>query len=165
MNKAAVYEANLAQENAYRQEKFAQGETFQRYITEWFRWQEVTFRNYETREEQLTLGENTLGMEIKRDGLFRDTGNLYIEYREKSYSNSVRNAYWTPSGCCRDDSSWLYLIGDEDTFWIFARKRLQQLLNKDRYETRTISRGTSQGFLLPLQDADKECARKVEIAF
>lgn len=100
-----------------------------------------------------TEKENSLGMEIKRDGKFRQTGNLYIEVAERR-----DNAPWKASGVMRDDNNWLYLIGDEQTAYIFMRKSLQALwhkLSSGKYvlgvEMKTTT--TSRGFILPIHIA------------
>ena len=54
--------------------------------------------------------------EIKRDGKFRETGNLYIETAEKSHPDKYE---FIPSGIMRQDNSWLFVIGDEKTIYIF----------------------------------------------
>ena len=151
----------LEASNTYYETKLAQGQSFQQYVTQWFAEQGVVFQDYTTKQEQLEKGENTLGMEIKRDGRFRETGNLYIETEEKS--SSVLNLHWAPSGIFRDDQSWLFCIGDESTFWIFAKKDLQRWSQCGRYEKKQIV--TSRGFVMPVTDADKYCARKVEVYF
>lgn len=59
----------------------------------------------------------------------------------------------------RKDNSWLFVIGDEKTIYIFSTKYLQML--EDRFNK--VSKPTSKGFLIPVQEADKYCIRKIEI--
>jgi len=61
------------------------------------------------------------------------------------------------SGIMRPDNSWLFVIGDELTFWIFSTKYLRLL--KDRYKQKTTP--TSVGHLMPIPDADRYCLRKI----
>ena len=88
-----------------------------------------------------------LGAEIKRDGKFRETGNIYIETSEKSHPDKPE---FTPSGILRKDNSWLYVIGDEKTIYIFSTKYLQLLAN--RYQVKETP--TSRGFIMPISEAE-----------
>ena len=97
-----------------------------------------------------------LGAEIKNDERFRQTGNLYIEVAEKSHP--VKPNY-TPSGIMRADNSWLYVIGDIKTVWIFSTKYLVML--KDRYPP--MQTPTSIAHLMPMAAADKYAIRKIEL--
>jgi hypothetical protein len=97
-----------------------------------------------------------LGAEIKRDGKFRETGNLYIETCEKSHPDKPS---FTPSGIHRKDNSWLFVIGDEKTVYIFSTKYLQML--EKRYKP--VEKATSKGFLMPLNQAEKYCIRRIDL--
>lgn len=107
---------------------------------------------------QYDEGENILGIEIKNDKMFRDTGNLYIEVEEKADAN---NKNYVKSGILRNDNSWLYLIGDYLTVYIFAVNLLVGLYETKKYKN--VEKPTSRGFLLPLGDANKYAARVIEI--
>jgi hypothetical protein len=111
---------------------------------------------YASQKFQNTVGENMLGAEIKRDGKFRETGNLYIETSEKSHPDKP---IYTPSGIHRKDNSWLFVIGDEKIIYIFSTKYLQML--EERYPV--VSKPTSNGFLMPVDQAEKYCIRKINI--
>jgi hypothetical protein len=113
---------------------------------------------YASRRFQNEKGENMLGAEIKRDGNFRETGNLYIELAEKSHPD---NDEYIPSGIMRDDNSWLFVIGDERTLYIFATEYLKKLYDKRGW--RKVQKPTSRGCLMPLIDADNYCIRKIEL--
>lgn len=109
------------------------------------------------------LGENRHDIEIKRDGRFRETGNLYIEYAEKSNPN---NPEYVDSGILRKDNSWLWVIGDEKTLWPFSKCILLLLLNATKngmfiYERKETL--TSQGMLVPLCKADQYCWKKIDV--
>jgi hypothetical protein len=97
-----------------------------------------------------------LGAEIKRDDNFRKTGNLYLEIAEKSHPSKPE---YTPSGIYRPDNSWLFVIGDEKTAYIFSTKYLQLLA--ERYKV--VETPTSRGLLMPLADAEKYCIRKIDL--
>lgn len=111
----------------------------------------------DSRHYQYTEGENILGIEIKNDKLFRETGNLYIETEEKTDEN---NDEFVPSGICREDNSWLYIIGDQRTAYIFGINTLNYLWRTNKY--RATGNPTSRGFLLPLDVAEKCAVRKID---
>lgn len=116
----------------------------------------IVVLGYSSQKYQYEVGENMLGAEIKRDGRFRDTGNLYFETAEKAHPD---NAKFVPSGIHRKDNSWLFVIGDEETIYIFSIKYLSLL--EERYKK--VSGPTSKGFLMPIEDAEKYCIRKIEL--
>ena len=81
---------------------------------------------------------------------------MYIETSEKSHSD---NKEYIPSGIYREDNSWLYVIGDEKTVYIFSTKYLRLL--DSRYKK--VEKPTSKGFLMPVIEAEKYCIRKIEL--
>jgi|1_EtaG_2_1085319.scaffolds.fasta_scaffold05536_4 hypothetical protein len=109
---------------------------------------------YGSKAYQQSVGESRTGVEIKHDEKFCDTGNLYIEIAEKS---RPREGAYTTSGIYRDDNSWLWVIGDYDTLFIFGKRFLQLLHKSERYRTIENNTKTSRGFLLPREDAMKYC--------
>lgn len=142
--------------NGYYKEKLEQGLVFQDVVTKALYQRGVVIVGYSSRRFQNEEGENMLGAEIKRDGNFRKTGNLYLEVAEKS---NPENENYIPSGIMRKDNSWLFVIGDEETVWIFPINYLRML--KGRYkETKTP---TSIGILMPIAEADRYCIRKIEL--
>jgi hypothetical protein len=100
-------------------------------------------------------GENKQGIEIKFDDLYKKTDNLYIEIAEKSNANNLN---FIESGIYRKDNTWLYIIGDYDTVFIFGKTMLKLLHNwhdangNKKYEEKEID--TSRGFLLPKSVAE-----------
>lgn len=141
--------------NGYYAEKLEQGLQFQDVVTRELYQRGIVVIGYASRRAQIEHGENMLGAEIKRDGKFRETGNLYIEFAEKAHPDRKD---FVPSGINRKDNSWLFVIGDEKSIWIFSTKYLRMLAS--RYEQREMP--TSRGFLLPVSEADKYCVRKIE---
>jgi len=106
--------------------------------------------------------ENLLGLEIKFDRRFRETGNLYIETHEKS---DPSNPEYVKSGIYRDDETWLFGIGDEQTFFIFAKTLLRnfvELSDSLTWLKRAKPTPTSMGVLFPLAKARQWAARVVE---
>lgn len=141
--------------NGYYSDKLEEGLQFQDFCTRQLYQRGLVVVGYASRKYQNEEGENMLGAEIKRDGNFRKTGNLYLEVAEKSHPD--KPAY-TSSGIMRQDNSWLFVIGDEGCLWIFGTLWLRKL--KDKY--RQVKSPTSIGHLMPIDDADKYCIRKIE---
>jgi hypothetical protein len=155
MNQQLV-ESRKAYSQGYYNDKLQQGLEFQDVVTSALYQRGIVVVAYSSRKYQVTHGENLLGAEIKRDGKFRETGNLYIETAEKAHPD---NPAFVASGIYREDNSWLYVIGDEKTIYIFSTKYLRML--EARY-TR-VTKPTSIGFLVPMTDAEKYCIRKIEL--
>ena len=142
--------------NGYYQKKLEQGLEFQDVVTEALYHRGIVVVGYASRVFQNKRGENMLGAEIKNDERFRQTGNLYIEVAEKSHPDKPN---YTPSGIMRADNSWLYVIGDIETVWIFSTKYLVML--KDRYPP--MQTPTSIAHLMPMAAADKYAIRKIDL--
>lgn len=142
--------------NGYYQKKLEQGLEFQDVVTEALYHRGIVVVGYASRVFQNKRGENMLGAEIKNDAMFRQTGNLYIEVAEKSHPDKPN---YTPSGIMRADNSWLYVIGDIETVWIFSTKYLVML--KDRYPP--MQTPTSIAHLMPMAAADKYAIRKIDL--
>ena len=98
-------------------------------------------------------GENLMGLEIKFDQRFWETGNLYIETDEKSHPD---RPHYVRSDIYRTDNSWLYAIGDYHVLFIFAKNFLRGI---DKAEPPWLRRfkptGTSVGFGVPLRQGCK----------
>lgn len=142
--------------NGYYGKKLEEGLQFQDVVTRELYLRGIVVVGYSSRRFQNEQGENMLGAEIKRDGEFRKTGNIYLEVAEKSHPD---NPQYVPSGIMRKDNSWLYVIGDEKKIWIFPTEYLRRL--KDRYKR--VEKTTSIGHLMPVKEADKYCIRKIEM--
>lgn len=144
--------------NGYYKEQLEIGLQFQDVVTRELYQRGIVIVGYASRRFQQEEGENMLGAEIKRDGNFRETGNLYIEVAEKAHPD---RAAYTPSGINRADNSWLFVIGDEKTIYIFSTKYLRMLV-KSR-DWRRYEGPTSIGYLCPLVDAERYCLRRIDI--
>jgi len=142
--------------NGYYNDKLQQGLEFQDVVTKALYQRGIVVIGYASRRFQNEEGENMLGAEIKRDGLFRETGNLYIETAEKSHPDKP---LYIASGIYRQDNSWLYVIGDEKTLYIFSVKYLRLL--ESRYPKK--EKPTSRGFIMPIAEAEKYCIRKLDL--
>ena len=142
--------------DGYYEKKLEEGLVFQDVVTAALYRRGIVVVGYASRRFQVERGENMLGAEIKRDGNFRQTGNLYLETAEKAHPN---NPAYAPSGIMRGDNSWLYVIGDEKTIYVFSTKYLRML--DGRY--REVTTATSIGRLMPVAEADKYCIRRIDL--
>jgi len=118
----------------------------------------ISLSTYSSKKYQYNIGENKQGIEIKFDDRYKETGNLYIEVEEKSNAN---NWYYVNSGIYRNDNTWLYLIGDYNEVFIFSKKQLIILHEKNIYKL--VKTPTSIGFLIPKNDAEKYSIKKFEL--
>ena len=140
----------------YYKEKLKEGLHFQDYVIEELYKIGLPLISYSSKEYQNMIGENKAGMEIKYDKRFRDTGNLYIEIAEKS---NPQNINFVPSGIYRNDNTWLYVIGDWETIYIFSKKQLVFLDQKKKFKEVEID--TSRGYLFPIEKAEEFYALKI----
>ena len=104
----------------------------------------ISLNCYSSIKYQNEKGESRAGIEIKFDDQRKRTGNIYIEYAEKSNPN---NKNYVPSGIERKDNTWLYVIGDYDVIYILAKNWLQQF--KNLKDIRHVTTATSKGYLFP----------------
>ena len=123
------------------------GRIFQDYILFDLNKRGISFSNYTSKKFQYKVGENTAGIEIKHDMMFRKTNNLFIEIKTK-----CRNGSWLKSGIYRNDNTWLFLIGDKLKYWIFGKQSLKRILSQDG-KYKLVQTKDSAGYLLPVQDA------------
>lgn len=105
---------------------------------------------------QKQVGESKTGVEIKYDGRYAETGNLYIETGEKA---RPRNGSYAPSGINRSDNTWLYIIGNFDVIFIFPKNFLTALGASNKYRIVENGTKTSVAYLLPHADAEKYAAQ------
>lgn len=147
--------------NQYYKEKLQMGFSFENFIAtliaEKYR---IDLGPYLTPEGQYELGENSLGIEIKNDTLINVYGNVYIEFQEKSRSS---NFEFINSGILKIDNCVYWLIGTNEKFYIFRKKRLIEIFKEELYKNQhgiPSSRGikfkqiqTSRGFVYPIANA------------
>lgn len=102
---------------------------------------------------QQYAGETKVGIEIKLDKRLKETGNVYIEYKERMH----RDGMWVNSGILKNDNTKMILIGDVDKFYILSKDRLldyyqRLILNGEQIAgTRIVAEkehGTSKGFIM-----------------
>lgn len=107
---------------------------------------------YTSREYQLKHGESVYGIEIKLDNLCTKTGRLSIEVAEKGRAS---NASYVPSGIYRADNTWLYVHGNYERFFVFAKKYLRVAHVSGKYQTH--DKPTIKTFYIPMADAERIC--------
>ena len=156
MNQTSLSEDREKYSSGYYAEQLKKGLEFQDYVTNILYEKGIVLVGYSSQKYQNKYGENKMGAEIKRDGKFRETGNLYIEVAEKAHPD---NKEYVQAGIERGDNSWLFIIGDEKTLYVFATKQLRGIC--ERY--RRVEKTTSIGYLLPVADADDECVMRIDI--
>lgn len=137
--------------NANYQAKLEEGLRFQDHVLEVLLQEGIPLMYYTSREKQ-KHGETANGIEVKYDRRCKETGNLYIEYAEKS---SASNANYVPSGIDKDDNTWLWVIGNYETLYILCKSHLRRV--KTKYKP--VNTPTSLGFLLPVADAEVLAAK------
>jgi hypothetical protein len=118
----------------------------------------IIIQNIHSKTFQYQTGENLQGFEIKLDRYFIGTGRLSIEVAEKTRADDKD---WIPSGIYRKDRSWLYIQGNYERIYIFQKSILILLHRSERYkedQTPTVKK-----FYLPIKDAEKYCAKKIDI--
>lgn len=142
----------------YYKEQLNNSLEFQDFVADTLYHNGIIIMNYGSKKYQIEKGENKIGCEIKNDKKFRQTGNLYIELKEKS---NPYNMNYIDSGINRSDNTWVYIIGDYNTLYIFGKRMLYYLSKK--YTAIENKTKTSIGFLLPINEADKFCEKKIEL--
>jgi len=153
---------NYSENNSGHKDSFEVGNEFQDFVCIELAKQGIILQNINSKKFQFNVGENLQGFEIKYDA--RCTGDrgttatnqLSIETAEKT---KAENAKFIPSGIYRNDNSWLYIQGNFKTFWIFSKKLLILLHRSGRYKEHELP--TIKKFYLPMEDADRFCAKKV----
>lgn len=131
------------------------GNEFQDFVTVQLLHCGIVVNQFASKKYQNEYGESLSGIEIKYDKKFRETGNFYFEFQEKS---DKRNPYYVESGILRKDNTWLWVIGDYDDLYIIAKeslKRLYRWVRDNRQDAskigiRFVQTETSRGMLVPV---------------
>lgn len=144
--------------NQYYEDMLKMGREFEAFICRaWMRKFNVDLGPYSTKSDQMK-GENRRGIEIKLDLNFRKTGNLYIEFAEKT---DKKNKHFILSGIFRDDNTKTFMIGDYGNVYMFPVILLRNIQLDKKYKI--VETPTSRGFLLPIREIEgwpmDECFR------
>ena len=140
-------------------QKQQKGLQFESYIMDWFCSQKnINLSHYTLLKEQINKGENRQGIEIKNDQRFQETGNLFISVeRNYGYTKYESGVY--------KNQSWLYVIGNENEFYIFATKHLKQYYEHNKPQLydgfKSVKNGVEKGFLLSKKQAERICIEKI----
>jgi len=145
--------------DAKRPTTFVEGVEFQDFVCKELAKRHVILQNMSSQKYQFTIGENLQGFEIKLDNRCTETERLSIEVAEKS---AAGNAEFVPSGIFRRDNSWLYIHGNYQMFFVFARNILQLLARSNRYQFHELP--TIRKFYIPIKDARKYAALTVDFS-
>jgi hypothetical protein len=131
---------------AYRQTKIESGLCYQDFVVDLLlQTLGLAVVQYSSKFYQHTVGESRTGVEIKHDEIYAKSRRLWIEIAEKAMP---RPGPYVPSGIMRDDNTWLYVIGDYDTVFIFGKVTLRALHASKRFAIVENHSGTSQAFYL-----------------
>ena len=140
----------------YRTNKIESGKLFQDFVVDsCWNLLGLAIVQYSSQVYQQTIGESKTGAEIKHDEQFAKTGNLWIEIAEKA---RPRPGAHVASGIYRSDNTWLYIIGNYDTIFIFQKTLLQILHRSGKWRILENNTQTSRGFLLTEKDAQRFAA-------
>lgn len=120
----------------------------------------LVISNYSSKKYQYGRGENRQGIEIKLDNRISPQGNISIELFEKSIAS---NYLWVKSGILREDNTWLYVQGNYEYIFIFSKKRLQELYNKEYRDKVWDPKPTIRTFLIPFEKAKEICEKFIQI--
>lgn len=142
---------------AYYTAQLENGLRFQDFVAEHLLKIGIPIVFYSSLAAQQTKGESVNGIEVKFDGQFARTRNLYIEIAEK---NSPDRPAFTPSGIFRPDNTWLWVIGDYSTLFLFAKTTLMNYALKSPHKVKTA---TSEAVLLKEKTARRWAAKVIEI--
>jgi len=143
--------------NNYYKEMLKLGLEYQDFVVEQLYKNGLPIVSYSSKMYQIKMGENKPGFEIKFDRKFKETGNFYIETFEKS---DARNPNFIRSGIFRDDNTWLYIVGDYFSIFVFSKKQLRLIYETKSRKIKLVTTPTSKGFLLPVGYAKKFLAIK-----
>lgn len=119
----------------------------------------LIIQNLQSRKHQLTIGENLQGAEIKLDRECTRYGRLSLEVAEKSTADPARP--WVPSGIMRADNSWLYIQGNYELVFVFAKTWLLNYFRATQPELQDKF-GTIRTFYLSLATARRHAVGVLE---
>lgn len=138
--------------DAKNDNEFERGLRFQDFVVEALtRELGIVIQIFSSQRYQFDNGESVQGWEIKLDSWCTKSGRLSIELAEKSRADIP---VWTPSGIFRDDNTLFYVQGNKECFWLFFRKHLRWIFEREEPEVHE-KRGTIRTFYLPIERADK----------
>lgn len=127
---------------------------FEVFVENEFKKRGIDIGFFKTKAEQYA-GETEIGLEIKYDQKLEETGNIYIEYEEKT-TKTDKEFY--KSGILKQDNTKWWLIGNkEEHYFIYKSDLLRYYKWTKDIVFVTEGGGTSKGFLLPREKAKEMC--------
>jgi hypothetical protein len=81
----------------------------------------ILLQCYSSKKYQYDKGESLAGIEVKYDDWCTRSNRLSIEVQEKA---DILKPEWTDSGILRQDNTWLYVQGDYNIIYVFAKRFL-----------------------------------------
>lgn len=138
--------------DAKHENEFQRGLIFQDFVLEVLsKNYGLVFQVFSSRAYQWGVGEGVQPFEIKLDDGCIKYGRLSIEIAEKSKKDRF---YWSPSGILRPDNTIFYIHGNKEKFWVFFKKHLQYVFEKE-HPVVTEKFGTICTFYIPVERARK----------
>jgi len=139
----------------YYDKMLIEGQEYQDFVADELYKRGISLGTYASKKWQIEHGENRAGVEIKYDMKVSETGNLWIETKEKSHPDRPN---YVASGIYRDDNSWLYCIGDYNVIYVMPKTILRIMFEQRKYRELENGSKTSMGFLLPKDKAQMYAA-------
>lgn len=136
--------------DAKRPTVYQEGLEFQDFVVEQLQPYGIHPVVFSSRKYQFDRGESIQGIEIKLDRRCTETERLSIEVSEKSKRS---NDTYYRSGILREDNTWLYIQGNFELFFVFAKKHLISAYQTGKYPV--YEQATIRTFFLPFPNAEK----------
>lgn len=145
------------------QQDLEEGLQFQDFIIDELFKKGICLMVYGSKQRQKTA-ESLNGIEIKFDRKSSSTGNFFIECFSYSYQHfkATGEVKLHESGILKKDNTWLYVIGDFNTYYIIPKKtllRYYQKYNMNLREACYYEDGkrivTAKGLLIPKNIIEK----------
>ena len=87
------------------------------------------------------------------------------EYQTSPKAPAFRRGVAYPSGAMSEDNTWLYLIGDYQEAYIFAKNLLKALCVPENKAVTFKEIPTAQGYIFPLEYVERKCLCAKHIIF
>lgn len=147
--------------SSYVEEKSLEGGAYQDFIGRVAEARGKPLHFCTTYKDQVEIGENHEGVEIKyASGLYTYNG-IWVEIEEKTEPTDL---HWRRSGILRKDNTKFFASGNYYEIWVFPIYHIQEAYYTGPYKVKTIKRGTSRGFYLPIEDFEKYKGRRMSLA-
>lgn len=128
-------------------ERLKIGKAFEEAASYYLHSQGFPLRPLLTAKGQWEHGENLAHVEIKFDQKVEETGNLFIETRERRDSSG--KSHWREAGIYDQHNPWFYLIGDSKKLWLLNVRELRRLFESLNPKCTSKQTATAEGFIIP----------------